>query len=653
MNNRSKGFTLIELIGVIVIVALLALLIVPIVSNVVSSSKAKLYKNTLKNIELSAKDWFIDEDNIEKLPTNVDNCYINLSELKDEGLVDKDIKNPETGELLDDSKINILVTKNGSSYNFSVVDDGSTLGGQCSEYTPNILAPTINATTFNNYRKSFSLNITYDNLTSSDGNTFEYYLSDSSNSLHGGDWTSYSNNVAQTIGDSKTGTYYVYVRRLSNIIDGQTNMSTMGGVMIKIGNESYHRFGPYRFDNTKPRWSFYQKTNDNSDMADSLENMNYAYQEHTVTITFRGTDENYDSNSLTINNIGIKIGTADLASTATKSLSSAKTLSNGIEYTLTLSNMTQKGELSLVIPANTLTDKAGNTNNETTINTKIKVNMCPFDTNTTWTYTTPKKEVYKVPCDGTYTITAAGAKGGGTNGGAGATISGNITLKRNTVLNVYVGGQGIANTGGYNGGGYGGGGASDVRVGGTGYNNRIIVAGGGGGDGTGGGGAGGTYNGAAAGSASITSCASCLYDTPSKSAEPTSCNAQSGYSEGNPKDCVARYAQGGGQSASDSLYGSTIHFNSYVGAWTGGNGVLGEGGNGNIAGGGGAGFYGGGGGAATPHYLLAGAGGSSCISTNEDNTYNCKNNNFLFTSISATAGNNSGNGRVTIKLISA
>lgn len=100
---------------------------------------------------------------------------------------------------------------------------------------------------------------------------------------------------------------------------------------------------------------------------------------------------------------------------------------------------------------------------------------------------------------GTYKLETWGAQGGTVNGiagGMGGYSSGNISVTQATALGIYVGGQGICvtsgfATGGYNGGGSAyagdwaatssGGGASDIRINGTGYNNRVIVAGGGGG----------------------------------------------------------------------------------------------------------------------------------------------------------------------------
>jgi hypothetical protein len=96
---------------------------------------------------------------------------------------------------------------------------------------------------------------------------------------------------------------------------------------------------------------------------------------------------------------------------------------------------------------------------------------------------------------------AAGGTGGAAGSpGYGARVQSYFSVNPGTMLNVFVGCQGAAgssavngqynsNNGlaGYNGGGAGfglgsgGGGATDIRIGGTAYANRIIVAGGGGG----------------------------------------------------------------------------------------------------------------------------------------------------------------------------
>ena len=105
-----------------------------------------------------------------------------------------------------------------------------------------------------------------------------------------------------------------------------------------------------------------------------------------------------------------------------------------------------------------------------------------------YTYTCPEDAVYTFELVG-----AAGANGNDGKGGKGGIVKASKQLSKGTVVYVYVGGMGNnANTGittgGYNGGGAcgstgggSGGGETDIRIGGTGIDARVLVAGGGGG----------------------------------------------------------------------------------------------------------------------------------------------------------------------------
>ncbi|QHJ07970.1 tail fiber domain-containing protein [Hymenobacter busanensis] len=94
--------------------------------------------------------------------------------------------------------------------------------------------------------------------------------------------------------------------------------------------------------------------------------------------------------------------------------------------------------------------------------------------------------------------------------GLGGRVQGTLAVQPGQVLTIEVGGAVVNGSGwqngGYNGGGsgsYPGGGATDIRIGGTGLSNRVLVAGGGGGgfSTTGPGGAGGGLTGGSAGNA--------------------------------------------------------------------------------------------------------------------------------------------------------
>lgn len=138
---------------------------------------------------------------------------------------------------------------------------------------------------------------------------------------------------------------------------------------------------------------------------------------------------------------------------------------------------------------------------------------------------TASMQTFTVPAGVTsLRIDAFGAQGSNANGaaagtgGLGGLATGTLAVTPGDVLNIFVGGRGNANLGGYNGGynggnptwvlgtGGGGGGASDVRLNGTDLSDRVIVAGGGGGGGgegceatTVGGGVGGAGGGGAGG----------------------------------------------------------------------------------------------------------------------------------------------------------
>ena len=81
----------------------------------------------------------------------------------------------------------------------------------------------------------------------SNSNSYQYYLSTSSTELSGGEWTNYTSGTAFTIGEGRTGTYYLFVKRIR---DNVGNTSTASGTVTTIGGATYQRFGEYIFDNS-------------------------------------------------------------------------------------------------------------------------------------------------------------------------------------------------------------------------------------------------------------------------------------------------------------------------------------------------------------------------------------------------------------------
>jgi hypothetical protein len=199
-------------------------------------------------------------------------------------------------------------------------------------------------------------------------------------------------------------------------------------------------------------------------------------------------------------------------------------------------------------------------------------------------------------------VDAYGAQGGSVNGGKGGRVQSDMQVTPGTKLLIYVGSQPASNEGGYNGGGKGcgkgtgGGGGTDIRVGGSGLEARVLVAGGGGGTGYGGeAGAGGGLTGGEG-----------KYDTTSY-----------------------HIAKGGTQQAGGA--GARAYFSEGGKAGIGGDGLNSHGNctNDAMAGGGG-GYYGGGGGG-------AGGGGGGSSFTNDTNR-----------NVIHQQGVNTGNGKLII-----
>lgn len=115
---NKKGFTLVELLAVIIILALLALLASTAVTKLVKDSKDDLYNNQLLLIEKAAEAW--GADNINLLP-DVGSCkYLTLLDLQEYGLLDSNITNPRTNEPF--KTINIKISAESGKHGNEIIE---------------------------------------------------------------------------------------------------------------------------------------------------------------------------------------------------------------------------------------------------------------------------------------------------------------------------------------------------------------------------------------------------------------------------------------------------------------------------------------------------------------------------------------------------
>lgn len=125
----KRGFTLVELLGVIVILGIIALIITPVVSGTIKESKEKAYKKQINVIETAAKEWGTEND--DKLP-NIDSqriIAITTDMLLDAGKIQNtEVNNPKTGSTMEGCVI-VRYNSEYSQYEYNYEELGNAEDG--------------------------------------------------------------------------------------------------------------------------------------------------------------------------------------------------------------------------------------------------------------------------------------------------------------------------------------------------------------------------------------------------------------------------------------------------------------------------------------------------------------------------------------------
>ena len=113
----KRGFTLVELMAVVIVIAVIGLIAIPTVDKTIKDNKNKLYQIQISNIYDAAKTW--SDNHVNLLPeTRGEAISIPLLLLKQEGLLSIDFKNPKTNEkFYDNMYIDIIYEKDSYTYN--------------------------------------------------------------------------------------------------------------------------------------------------------------------------------------------------------------------------------------------------------------------------------------------------------------------------------------------------------------------------------------------------------------------------------------------------------------------------------------------------------------------------------------------------------
>ncbi len=118
---KKQGFTLAELIGVIVILALICLVSVPAIASVLKTNKKSLCETQLDNVLEAARNYA--SENLLAMPAKDGELkIITIQDLIDNGFIDENIENPVTKENFD-TEIEITIKKVGKKLEFSFGTD--------------------------------------------------------------------------------------------------------------------------------------------------------------------------------------------------------------------------------------------------------------------------------------------------------------------------------------------------------------------------------------------------------------------------------------------------------------------------------------------------------------------------------------------------
>lgn len=85
---KNKGFTLTELIGVIVLLGIIALIAVPVINSTITNSKSKAYNAQVNALQDAGKKWGV--ENTKLLPADNSSCNVSIAELITQGYIEDD-----------------------------------------------------------------------------------------------------------------------------------------------------------------------------------------------------------------------------------------------------------------------------------------------------------------------------------------------------------------------------------------------------------------------------------------------------------------------------------------------------------------------------------------------------------------------------------
>ncbi len=116
----KKGFTLVELLGVIVILSIVGVIVTPLIMNAINESRQTASDSQKIAIERAAKNYVnANMYTIDDSCKTTSGCKVKIKLLKEQGfLEDKVIKDAITEEVISEEST-VTISKNGNKYKYT------------------------------------------------------------------------------------------------------------------------------------------------------------------------------------------------------------------------------------------------------------------------------------------------------------------------------------------------------------------------------------------------------------------------------------------------------------------------------------------------------------------------------------------------------
>lgn len=118
---KKNGFTLIEVLTVLIILSVVVIIAIPVVNTSIEKSRERSYYIQLQGVEEGAREWAA--ENIFSVPNSEGATKtLTLQELITGGYVDKNIKNPKTQKAF--NNVTVEIAYESGTLVYKVYDNG-------------------------------------------------------------------------------------------------------------------------------------------------------------------------------------------------------------------------------------------------------------------------------------------------------------------------------------------------------------------------------------------------------------------------------------------------------------------------------------------------------------------------------------------------